>query len=232
MNPCFLVKANTCPVSYTHLDVYKRQEIKRRKDILLRSRHSQPSANKTVSAVHSTKIKTPTEAQKKAAIYRKAVADKAKRQQAARTAVRTKNIARKSAHEARKTAQMMTRFARRIIEAGRALAGSIGAAGSAVLIIVIMCTLFGAAFYFFGDDTSSYVPVSPEVEAYTPVIQKYADEYGIPQYTELINCLLYTSFTTASAVNVLPRPTLSARIQPLYFSSLLMIARTASFWKL
>lgn len=165
-------------------------EIKRRKDILLRSRNSQPSANQTVSAVHSPKIKTPTEAQKKAAVYRKAVADKAKRQQAARTAVRTKDIARKSAHEARKTAQMMTRFTRRIIEAGRALAGSIGAAGLAALIIVIMCTLFGAAFYFFGDDTSSYVPVSPEVEAYTPVIKKYADEYGIPQYTELIKAVM------------------------------------------
>ena len=165
-------------------------EIKKRKDILLRSRYSQPSSEQRVSAVHSPKIKTPTEAQKKAAFYRKVVADKAKRQQAARTAVQTKDIARKSAHEARKTAQMVTHFARRIIEAGRALAVSIGAAGSAALIIVIMCTLFGAAFYFFGDDTSSYVPVSPEVEAYTPVIQKYADEYGIPQYTELIKAIM------------------------------------------
>ena len=93
-------------------------EIKKRKDILLRNRYSQPSANQTVLAVHSPKIKTPTEAQKKAAVYRKVVADKAKRQQAARTAVQTKDIARKSAHEARKTAQMVTRFARRIIEAG------------------------------------------------------------------------------------------------------------------
>lgn len=165
-------------------------EIKKRKDILLRSRHSQPSANKKVSAVHSPKIKTPTEAQKKAAVYRKAISDKAKRQQAARTAVRTKDIARKSAHEARKAAQMMTRFTRRIIEAGRALVMSIGAAGSAALIIVIMCTLFGVAFYFFGDDTSSYIPVSLEVEAYTPVIKKYADEYGIPQYTELVKAVM------------------------------------------
>ena len=38
-------------------------------------------------------------------------------------------------------------------------------------------------------------------------------------------------FTTARAVKVLPRPTLSAKMQPLYFSSLLMIARTASLWK-
>ena len=37
---------------------------------------------------------------------------------------------------------------------------------------------------------------------------------------------------TDNAVKVLPKPTLSARMQPLYFSSLLIIARQASFWKL
>ena len=34
------------------------------------------------------------------------------------------------------------------------------------------------------------------------------------------------------AVKVLPRPTESARMQPLYFSNLLMMARAASRWKL
>ena len=36
---------------------------------------------------------------------------------------------------------------------------------------------------------------------------------------------------TASAVNVLPRPTESARMQPSKVSSLLMIAMAASLWK-
>ena len=70
------------------------------------------------------------------------------------------------------------------------MAMAIGAAGTAAVVIVVMCVLFGAAFYFFGDDSSSYEPVSPEVEAYTPLIQKYADEYGIPQYTELIKAVM------------------------------------------
>ena len=64
------------------------------------------------------------------------------------------------------------------------------AAGTAAIVIVVMCVLFGAAFYFFGDDSSSYEPVSPEVEAYTPLIQKYANEYGITQYTELIRAVM------------------------------------------
>ena len=84
----------------------------------------------------------------------------------------------------------MSRLVRRIIEGARAMAMAIGAAGTAAVVIVVMCVLFGAAFYFFGDHSSSYEPVSPEVEAYTPLIQKYADEYGIPQYTELIKAVM------------------------------------------
>ena len=50
---------------------------------------------------------------------------------------------------------------------------------------------FGAAFYFFGDESSSnYTPISQEVEAYTPVIQKYANEYGIPEYVDLIKAVM------------------------------------------
>ena len=64
------------------------------------------------------------------------------------------------------------------------------AAGTVAVVIVVMCVLFGAAFYFFGDDSSSYEPVNPEVEAYTPLIQKYANEYGITQYTELIRAVM------------------------------------------
>ena len=36
---------------------------------------------------------------------------------------------------------------------------------------------------------------------------------------------------TERAVKVFPRPTLSARIHPLYFSNLLIIASAASLWK-
>ena len=54
-----------------------------------------------------------------------------------------------------------------------------------------MFCLFGAAFYYFGDESSkSYTPVSAEVEAYTPVIQKYAKQYGISEYVELIKAVM------------------------------------------
>ena len=39
-------------------------------------------------------------------------------------------------------------------------------------------------------DSTSYTPVSAEVEAYTPLIQKYAKQYGIPEYVELIKAVM------------------------------------------
>lgn len=35
-----------------------------------------------------------------------------------------------------------------------------------------------------------YTPVSAEVEAYEPLIQKYAKQYDIPEYVELIKAVM------------------------------------------
>ena len=128
--------------------------------------------------------------QKRKAITRKAMADKAKRDAAIRNSIKLRDSARRVRKDAKRSVQAMSRLVRRIIEGARAMAMAIGAAGTAAIVIVVMCVLFGAAFYFFGDDSSSYESVSPEVEAYTPLIQKYANEYGIPQYTELIKAVM------------------------------------------
>lgn len=34
------------------------------------------------------------------------------------------------------------------------------------------------------------MPASEKVEAYTPIIRKYASEYGIPQYVELVKAVM------------------------------------------
>lgn len=73
----------------------------------------------------------------------------------------------------------------------RALFMAIFAAGWLAILAIIICCLFGAAFYFFGDDSSrNYILVSAEVEAYTPAIRKYAKEYGIEDYVELIKAVM------------------------------------------
>lgn len=54
--------------------------------------------------------------------------------------------------------------------------------------------LFAASsgrLFIFGDDSSgNYIPVSAEVEAYTPAIKKYAKAYGIEDYVELIKAVM------------------------------------------
>lgn len=41
-----------------------------------------------------------------------------------------------------------------------------------------------------GSGSNAYTPVSAEVEAYEPLIQKYAKQYGIPEYVELIKAVM------------------------------------------
>ena len=64
--------------------------------------------------------------------------------------------------------------------------------GFALIMIVPLIMLAGIAVALFGsgEGRSTYVPVSAEVEAYTPIIQIYANQYGIPEYTELIKAVM------------------------------------------
>ncbi|MDO4486954.1 MAG: lysozyme family protein [Bacillota bacterium] len=106
------------------------------------------------------------------------------------TAMRTAEAAKQSVKTTKQVVKSMLRAARAAVEGTKALITAIFAVGWAAVAVVLCCVIFGTAFYFFGDDSSSYEPVSPEVEAYTPLIQKYANEYGIPQYTELIKAVM------------------------------------------
>ena len=95
---------------------------------------------------------------------------------------------------ARRTGRMVQRTARRLrdlIRSAKAMIEAISAGGIVCLVTMLVCILFGAAFYFFGDDSSAnYTPVSPEVEAYSAVISKYAGQYGIGEYTELVKAVM------------------------------------------
>ena len=107
------------------------------------------------------------------------------------TAIRTAKAAKQSVKTKKQAAMVMLRAAIAAAEGAKALITVIIAGGWAVVAVVLCCVIFGAAFYFFGDESSqSYTPVRPEVEAYTPVIQKYANEYGIGEYTDLIKAVM------------------------------------------
>ena len=159
-------------------------EIRHRKDTLLRSR-DRPAE------MHSPRIKTTADAKKLADIKKKAMLQKAKHEAAAKAQVKLQNAARRAQKDAKRTAKAIASALKKLIGGAKALIAAIGAAGFVAIVIILICVLFGAAFYFFGDQSADdYIPVSPEVEAYTPVIQKYANEYGIPEYTELIKAVM------------------------------------------
>jgi len=76
------------------------------------------------------------------------------------------------------------------ITSTKALISAIIAGGWISVIVIVICCLFGAAFHFFGDTSNNYLPVSEEVEAYTPVIREYAEKYDMEEYVELIKAVM------------------------------------------
>ena len=117
---------------------------------------------------------------------------------------------RRIRNQSEKAVQLQTRQSKRIVQgAGRAvkrigralkhlaestkaLTGLFLAGGWVIVLIIMVCILFGAAFYYFGDSSAdtSYTPVSPEVETYTPEITAAAGKYGIEDYVELIKAVM------------------------------------------
>lgn len=90
----------------------------------------------------------------------------------------------------RRTAIAIAHAFKAAIVGTKALISAIIAGGWIAVLIIVICCLFGAAFHFFGDSSSNYIPVSAEVEAYTPVIREYAEKYDMEEYVELIKAVM------------------------------------------
>lgn len=62
------------------------------------------------------------------------------------------------------------------------------------MLMTVIVVLFGGVLALFGDsaESNAYTPVSAEVDAYTPLIQLYAQKYGIPDYVDLIKAIMMT----------------------------------------
>lgn len=104
---------------------------------------------------------------------------------------RMRKAAKEAVKETKRIGKATIKAVRMIIESMKALVQAIAAGGWIAIIAIVVCCLFGAAFYMFGDESSgNYTPVSAEVEAYSPVIQKYCQKYGISEYTELVKAVM------------------------------------------
>ena len=142
---------------------------------------------KTAQTTSKTAIKTTEASAKTANAAAKASA------KAAQKAAQAAKATAKATAEATKDAVKATVTAVKAIIAGtKALISALIAGGWISVVIILIVVLIGCAVSLFGGGSGSnaYTPVSAEVEAYEPLIQKYAKQYGIPEYVELIKAVM------------------------------------------
>ena len=142
---------------------------------------------KTAKATSKTAIKTTEQTAKAAQKTAKASAKAAQK-----TAQTAKATAKATAEATKATVKATIAAVRAIIAGTKALISALIAGGWIAVVIILIVVLLGCAVSLFGggSDSTSYTPVSAEVEAYTPLIQKYAKQYGIPEYVELIKAVM------------------------------------------
>ena len=142
---------------------------------------------KTAQATSKATIKTSEQTAKATKEAAKASA------KAAQKAAQAAKATAKATAEATKTAVRATIAAVKVIIAGtKALISALVAGGWVSVVIILIVVLLGCAVSLFGGGggSNAYTPVSAEVEAYEPLIQKYAKQYGIPEYVELIKAVM------------------------------------------
>lgn len=142
---------------------------------------------KTAQATSKATIKTAEQTAKATKEAAKASA------KAAQKAAQAAKATAKATAEATKTAVRDTIAAVKVIIAGtKALISALIAGGWVSVVIILIVVLLGCAVSLFGGGggSNAYTPVSAEVEAYEPLIQKYAKQYGIPEYVELIKAVM------------------------------------------
>ena len=142
---------------------------------------------KTAQATSKAAIKTTETSVKTAQAAAKVSAKTA--QKAAQAA---KVTAKATAEATKATVRATIAAVKAIIAGTKALISAIIAGGWIAVVIILIVVLLGCAVSLFGGGSGSnaYTPVSAEVEAYKPLIQKYAKQYGIPEYVELIKAVM------------------------------------------
>ena len=111
---------------------------------------------------------------------------------AAQTAHRSHVAAKAAATIARKAAAYTARAAKAISQAMQQLISLVAAGGGTVLVLVIVLIVmcFAGMMLASDEDDTEILPVSEEVKAYEPIIQKYSKEHGIPDYVLLIEAVM------------------------------------------
>ena len=181
------------------------QTIKTSTDTQKTIKQSARSAGKTVKTAAKGSVKTTERSVKTAQVTSKAAikttqqatktaqaAAKASAKTAQKAAQAARASAKASVAAAKTTVKATIAAVKAIIAGTKALIAAIVAGGWIAVVIILIVVLLGCAISLFGggSESTSYTPVSAEVEAYEPLIQKYAKQHGIPEYVELIKAVM------------------------------------------
>ena len=142
---------------------------------------------KTAEQSSRAAIKTSEQAARTAQASAKATVKTAER-----TAQAARATAKTAAETAKRAAEATAKAIKAIIAGTKALIEAIIAGGWISVMIILIVVMLGVAISLFGSGSSnsSYTPVSAEVEAYTPIIRIYAQQYGVGEYVELIKAIM------------------------------------------
>ena len=148
------------------------------------------SAEKSVKTAQSTSKAAIKTAEHTAKTAQKTAQASVKAAQ--RAAQAAKATAKATAHAVKVAVKATIAAVKAIIAGTKALISALIAGGWIAVVIILIVVLLGCAVSLFGGGSGSnaYTPVSAEVEAYEPLIQKYAKQYGIPEYVELIKAVM------------------------------------------
>ena len=129
-----------------------------------------------------------TEVPKKQADY----AMRASRQMAVKSAKAARETIQTTSQMVKKTtetaARGITAAVKAAVSSTKALSALAAAGGGLVIFLIIIVGVIGGVL--FSSNSQSAEPLSQEVQNYAPVIQRYAQEYGIPEYVQVIQAIM------------------------------------------
>ena len=98
----------------------------------------------------------------------------------------------RGARRAERAASAVVRFKRAVEAAAKAIRNGIAAllagAGSMFIVLILIVGVIGGVFAYSSSQSSA--SLSEQVLAYTATIQKYASQYGIPEYVPVIQAIM------------------------------------------
>lgn len=98
------------------------------------------------------------------------------------------NNARAAGKAAKTTARGLQKAVRGAVSSVKALGALLASAGGIVVVFIVIAGIIAGAM--FSGSSQSAEPLSQEVLSYTSAIQKYATQYGIPNYVSVLQAIM------------------------------------------